>query len=234
LGARVRFIVPLGRHPRPFRHMARRGHFAWSGRTSPCSEPGPRRPLRKPLSDVPGAEPAALAPVGVPVGPVGASGAPTASAADVFLPIGDASTLRPLLLRLEAVPGDQQSPGEDQQAAEIVLIEGSYPAEQVSVKGHLGYERTQGAPGTLKRPSGPRATGCGRRPAASRTGASRRRRGPRIGRRGSGRGREADPRSTPDAPGTEAPRWPPPAPSTRAWRTTARGHSKSHSCDSQS
>jgi hypothetical protein len=68
--------------------------------------------------------------------------AAVAPAPDVLLPVGDlAPTVR--LVSLDPVPGYQEAPGEDQEPADIVLVEQSDAAEKIMIEGHLGYERTQ-------------------------------------------------------------------------------------------
>jgi hypothetical protein len=73
---------------------------------------------------------------------VGTPRAPVAPAPDVLLPVGDLSpAVR--LVSLDAMTGYQEAPGEDQEPAEVVLIEQSDVAEEITIEGHLGYERTQ-------------------------------------------------------------------------------------------
>jgi hypothetical protein len=60
----------------------------------------------------------------------------------VLLPVGDlAPALR--LDSLDAVPRNQEAASEDQEPAQVVLVEQSDAAEEVMIEGHLGYERTQ-------------------------------------------------------------------------------------------
>jgi hypothetical protein len=42
--------------------------------------------------------------------------------------------------------GDQEAAGEDHEAPEVVLIEASDLTDQIAIKWHLGYERTQDRP----------------------------------------------------------------------------------------
>ena len=80
-----------------------------------------------------------------------------APAPDVLLPVGDlAPAVR--LVSLDAVPGYQEPPGEDQEPAEVVLIEQSDAAEEIMIEGHLGYERTQDRPPWDQAPPGAAGT----------------------------------------------------------------------------
>ena len=81
-----------------------------------------------------------------------------APAPDVLLPVRDlAPAVR--LVSLDPVPGYQEAPGEDQEPAEVVLIEQSDAAEEIMIEGHLGYERTQDRPPVGSGSSGGRGNG---------------------------------------------------------------------------
>jgi hypothetical protein len=80
---------------------------------------------------------------------MGTSGAPLPAAPDELLPkrhLPSSFSLRGGL----SMAAHQEAAGKDQEAAKVVFIEATDPAEQVSVESHLGYERTQG----LQRPLG--------------------------------------------------------------------------------
>lgn len=94
-----------------------------------------------------------------------ATGAVGPSASHGFLTECDLSTpTRGGALVLLTFPGDQEAASEDHEAPEVVLIEASDLTDQVAIKWHLGYERTQDQP-NLQVPSGRRCLqpkGCRR------------------------------------------------------------------------
>src|SRR5205807_1449884 len=87
------------------------------------------------LAHVLGSGPAVLAPVGVPVGTVGAAGAARLPAAHGLLAVGDPGLARVVL---EAGPGPvlQAAPGHDDQLAQLVLVQAADQLEGTSVQRH--------------------------------------------------------------------------------------------------
>lgn len=76
-----------------------------------------------------------------------AAGAVCPSASYGFLTECDFSTpARGSALELLPLSGDQEAAGEDHEAPEVVLIEASDLTDQIAIKWHLGYERTQDRP----------------------------------------------------------------------------------------
>lgn len=117
------------------------------------------------LPDVPRPESSILPPVGVPVGAVGTAGAPPAATPHQLLPERDLAPALSFHLFL-AVPGHQEAPGEDEEPSQVVLVQGTDPADEVSIQCHLGYERTQDHRGRPQTPMG--AAGMGLRPSTFR------------------------------------------------------------------
>jgi hypothetical protein len=78
---------------------------------------------------------------------VRAAGAAGPSASYGFLTECDLSTpSRGGILELQPLSGDQKAAGEDHEAPEVILIEASDLTDQVAIKWHLRYERTQDLP----------------------------------------------------------------------------------------
>ena len=94
-------------------------------------------PLGEVLTDVARFHPAVLAPVGVPVGPVGAAGTPALTAFHVLEAVAD--------LRFAAALGrgelwslgvDEQTADEDHQPPEVELVQGSDLSDELPVDRH--------------------------------------------------------------------------------------------------
>lgn len=76
-----------------------------------------------------------------------AAGAVCPSASYGFLTECDFSTpAGGSALKFLPFSGDQEAAGEDHEAPEVVLIEASDLTDQIAIKRHLGYERTQDRP----------------------------------------------------------------------------------------
>src|SRR2546423_1646556 len=95
------------------------------------------------LADVPRTQAAILTPVRVPVRPMRAPGAVLPATPNVLLPVGHLA--RPLDLdpRIPALPGDQEPPDEDQEPAQIELVQFADLPHEVAIDGHLRRECTQ-------------------------------------------------------------------------------------------
>src|SRR5438876_2664053 len=92
------------------------------------------------LADVPGAQPALLAPVRVPVRPMRAPGAILPAAPDVLLPVCHLPSPLDLHARIAALPGDEESPDEDQEPAQVELVQFADLPHEVAIDGHLRLE----------------------------------------------------------------------------------------------
>src|SRR5438105_4526351 len=91
------------------------------------------------LADVAGPDPSSLPPVGVPVGAVRATGATPLPAADGLPAIADlAGAGADHLIGAERkVPAlDEEAPGEDHQAPEVIFVEGADVSDQAAVEAH--------------------------------------------------------------------------------------------------
>src|SRR5438309_8726715 len=96
-----------------------------------------RRVLRKVLADVARADPAVLSPVRVPVGPVRTPRAIVATAPDVLLPVGHGPRRLDLRPGVETLSGHDEASDEDEEPAQIELVELADLPHQLAVDRHL-------------------------------------------------------------------------------------------------
>src|SRR5437588_3318489 len=99
--------------------------------------------LRQLPADVAGPEPPVLPPVGVPVGAVRAPRAVLAAAPDALLTVGDLAGALHVRAGIAPLPRDQEPPDEDEEPAQVELVELAQLAHQVPVHRHLRGECPQ-------------------------------------------------------------------------------------------